>query len=437
MAAPGRGEAAKGTRTVNLPVGEVVRPASLPEAVAWLSGHPEARPITGGTDPLVQLRDVRRRAAARDVEGVEAVLTAADVPGENLVGVIFPDQPLLVADRVRMVGYHLAQVAVRTPEAAWYLAALVRTELDPLPAVHDPVAALRPGAARVPATGNLIRTFVVRGGDTPRRRAEVVIEAEHRIGGQEHTYLEPQGSLAVPEGRRRITIIASCQCPLCVQQAVRRVLGLPFAAVVGEMAARRVEAIATGWHRTRSRRFDPATGTGAPYEFYAIARLVACVEVDAELGLVRVRDVAAAHDVGTVLHHDALEGQIQGGVVQGVDCGTTAELMLDRGRLLNPIFTDYLIPTAAHAPEIKLAIVESDGVGGPFGAKGIGEPSLIPAAAAVRNAVCGALGIEIDRLALSPPAIVAALGDSHPFAWVADPEQVEAHGGPATAPRNR
>ena len=70
--------------------------------------------------------------------------------------------------------------------------------------------------------------------------------------------------------------------------------------------------------------------------------------------------------------------------------------------------------------------MESEGPGGPFGAKGIGEPSLIPTAAAVRNAVVDALGIEIDRLPITPPAIVAALSDRHPFAWVAEEEK--AHG---------
>jgi len=74
-------------------------------------------------------------AAARAVEGVEAVLTAADIPGKNLVGVIFEDQPLLVEDRVRMVGDRLALVAARTPEAAWEAARLVRGRLDPLPAL--------------------------------------------------------------------------------------------------------------------------------------------------------------------------------------------------------------------------------------------------------------------------------------------------------------
>ena len=715
-------------------------------------------------------------ASARAVDGVEAVLTAADIPGRNLVGVIFEDQPLLAREKVRMVGERLALVAARTPEAAWAAAHLVHADLEPLPAVHDPVQALEPDAPRVHDAGNLIRTFRVVRGDTARARASVVVEAEYRVGGQEHAYLEPQGCLAIPEGRQRITIVASCQCPFYVQHAVARVLGLPLAAVrveqaptgggfggkedypsepaacaavlafatarpvrfvlpreldmqvsskrhamvirhrwgadrsghlrfaevetvldagayigistvvaeranvssigpyhvpavrvttrvaytnnlfggafrgfgtpqvtwaaeatmdrlaracsldplefrrrnllddrrrrlctgqslrrpvlarecleravalagwdefharprrqegpmregmgiglalygcnlhhggqhldrssavvilqpdgsvvvrvgltemgqgnlaacqtiaaqalgvepahvqvwqpdtttvgdsgptvasrgahasgmailnavdrlrkkldpvaaellecgerdvelaggfarvrtdpdhrvpiarlAGEMASRRIEGISTGWYRSRKRRFDPVTGLGDPYEFYAVACHIARVVVDAELGLVRVTEVSAAHDVGKVIHRDVLEGQIQGGIVQGTGWGTSEELKLDRGRLCNPSFTDYIIPTAADVPSIRIAVVESEGPGGPFGAKGIGEPSLIPTAAAVRNAVVEALGLEIDRLPLTPPTIVEALGNRHPFAWVAEEERV-------------
>ena len=128
-----------------------------------------------------------------------------------------------------------------------------------------------------------------------------------------------------------------------------------------------------------------------------------------------------------MLHRDALEGQIHGGVVQGMGWGVSEELRLDRGRLVNPSFTDYVIPTSADAPRIRIALVESDSEAGPYGAKGIGEPSFIPTAAAIRNAVCDALGVEVDTLPLTPPRLVEALGERHPFAWV-----VEAAKRPAT-----
>ncbi len=711
---------------------------------------------------------------ARRVSGVEAVLTAADVPGANSIGVIFPDQPLLVTERVRMVGDRLALIAARTPEAAWEAARLVAPRFEPLPAAHDPVGALAVGSALVHDGGNLVRTFKVTRGDlaAAAARATVVVEAEYHVGGQEHAYLEPQACLAIPEGRTRMTIIASCQCPFYIQQAVAKVLGLPFAAirveqaptggafggkedypsepaacaallawhtgrpvrlllareldmqvstkrhaavirhrwgadrtgvlcfaevetfmdagayvglstvvaeranvsaigpydvpavrvqthvvytnnlfggafrgfgapqvawaheatmdriakvltvdpvelrrrnvlddrrrttstgqrlrtpvlarrcldaaaelagwpgdsrtgdrrpgtekmglgvslilygcnlhhggqrldrssavvilqadgsvvvrvgltdmgqgnltaaqtvaaqalgidpavvqvwqpdtttvadsgptvasrgahmsglaildavrrlrrrldpvaaqllgcgrrevelgggfasvaghperrvpiatVAAEMSARRIEASAMGWVRSRARRYDPETGQGAPYEFYAFACHIAKVAVDVELGLVRVEEVCAAHDVGRVLHRQALEGQIEGGIVQGMGWGVSEELKLDRGRLRNPNFTDYLIPTSSDAPRIRIAVLESDSQAGPFGAKGVGEPSLIPTASAIRNAVCRAIGVEVDSLPVSPPTIVAALGNHHRFFRLAE-----------------
>ncbi|HPW56556.1 MAG: xanthine dehydrogenase family protein [Thermoanaerobaculaceae bacterium] len=718
-----------------------------------------------------RIRSLDTRAALA-VPDVVAVLTAADVPGQNSIGAVFGDQPLLVTDRVRMVGDRLALVAARTPEAAWIAARAVRADLEAIPGVHDPVAALDEGSPTVHDGGNLFRTLrVVKGKiDSRRSKATVIVEAEYHVGGQDHAYLEPQGCLAIPEGRDRLTIVASCQCPFYIQHAVAKVLGLPLAAVrveqaptgggfggkedypsepaacaallawhtgrpvrllfhreldlqvttkrhamvvrhrwgadakgklqfaevetfmdagayaglstvvaeranvscigpyavpavdvkthvvytnnlfggayrgfgapqvtwaaeatidklarelgldplemrrrnaldgmartlctgqklvgpvlarevlesatrmadwdafrasrpqgsdrlrygmgislvlygcnlhwggqqldrssavvilqpdgsvivrvgltdmgqgnltaaqtiaaqalgvapaavqvwqpdtttvgdsgptvasrgsqmsgmaildavarlrtrldpvaaellgcaaeevelgggfatvrgqadrrvtvatvAAEMASRRLECIATGWYRTTPREFDSETGQGDPYEFYAMACHVARVAVDPELGLVTVEEVSAAHDVGRTIHRQALEGQIQGGIVQAMGWGVTEALHLRDGVLVNPNFTDYIIPTAADAPNINIAVLESDGPGGPYGAKGIGEPAFIPTAAAIRNAVCDALGLEIDTLPLTPPTVVAALGDRHPLAWV-------------------
>ncbi|MCK5378768.1 MAG: molybdopterin-dependent oxidoreductase, partial [Acidobacteria bacterium] len=190
---------------------------------------------------------------------------------------------------------------------------------------------------------------------------------------------------------------------------------IPLSDVTREMAARRIEAISTGWYRSEPREFNEATGAGAPYASYAMACHVVDVAVDPELGLVRVEHVAAAHDVGRVLHRTAAEGQVEGGVVQAIGWALTEELKLDQGRLLNPSFTDYLIPTSDDAPPVTIALLEDAPGRGPFGAKGLGEPAFIPTAAAIRNAVCAAIGTEVNRLPLTPPVIVKALGEGHKF----------------------
>jgi CO/xanthine dehydrogenase Mo-binding subunit len=208
-----------------------------------------------------------------------------------------------------------------------------------------------------------------------------------------------------------------------------------LAHVASEMAVRRLETIATGWYRSRPRTFDPETGQGGAYDFYAVACHVARAAVDPELGLVRVERVAAVHDVGRVLHRAALEGQVQGGVVQGMGWALSERLALRDGRLENPSFTDYVIPTASDAPAVVIDAIESDGAKGPYGSKGIGEPSFIPTAAAVRNAVCCALGVEINELPLTPPVIVRALGSRHPFAWVVGPAPPGDEGGAGSSSR--
>lgn len=703
-------------------------------------------------------------APARKMAGVESVLTAVDIPGDNQIGVIFPDQPLLVTDQVRMIGDRLALVAARTPEEAWDAARAIDPTYIDQPGVFNPEEALEATAPAIHGDNNLLHTFQVLRGQyaeaTPE--ADVVVEASYQIGGQDHAYLEPQACLAVPEGDR-ITVFASCQCPFYIQQAVARALAIPLASVrveqaptggafggkedypsepaacaallawstrrpvrllysrefdlqvttkrhpmvvhhrwganrdgrlefaeveavldcgayaglstvvaeranvsaigpysvpsvnvrtriaytnnlfggayrgfgapqvsfaseatmdtlaarleidpvefrrinvvtaedpltctgqsldapqmalacldravndaeqhrltprapevwkrgrgvsltlyginlhkggqfldkssavvilqpdasaivrVGltemgqgnltaiqavtaaalglevervqvwqpdtttvadsgptvasrgshasgravlnaverlrkrldpiaaeligcepqevelvagraqikggqlsiplvdvtrEMANRRIEPISTGWYRSEPRDFDETTGLGAPYSSYAMACHVVDVAVDPDLGLVRVEHVAAAHDAGQVLHRLAAEGQVEGGVVQAMGWALTEELKLKQGRLLNPSFTDYLIPTSDDAPPITVALLDDAPGRGPFGAKGIGEPSFIPTAAAIRNAVCAALGTEVNHLPLTPPVIVRALAQNHRF----------------------
>jgi CO/xanthine dehydrogenase Mo-binding subunit len=124
--------------------------------------------------------------------------------------------------------------------------------------------------------------------------------------------------------------------------------------------------------------------------------------------MVIVDKVTAAHDVGQAIFRAGVEGQIQGGVVQGMGWATMEELSVRNGRIMNPTLTDYLLPTALDIPEIDIQLIEEPYDAGPYGAKGIGEPSLIPVGAAIANAVANALGFRIYELPLTPERVKMA-----------------------------
>lgn len=134
------------------------------------------------------------------------------------------------------------------------------------------------------------------------------------------------------------------------------------------------------------------------------------VEVDPETGKVTLLEVIAAQDVGKALNPDLVEGQMQGGVTQAIGLGMMEEFRYDRrGRMLNPNLLDYAIPTIADMPPIDTPMVEMPCADGPYGAKGVGEPPIIPGAAAFANAVEDAVGVRVTVAPLTPERIVAAL----------------------------
>jgi CO/xanthine dehydrogenase Mo-binding subunit len=139
---------------------------------------------------------------------------------------------------------------------------------------------------------------------------------------------------------------------------------------------------------------DPETGQGVPYATYAFACQLALVSVDTLTGEVQVKKIVAAHDVGKAIHPENVKGQICGGVAMGLGFALMEEFV--PGQTFS--FKDYLIPTCADMPEVIPIIVESPEPTGPFGAKGVGEPALIPTAPAIINALADALGKRIYEL---------------------------------------
>lgn len=158
-------------------------------------------------------------------------------------------------------------------------------------------------------------------------------------------------------------------------------------------------------------RFDPPTtpldddGQGVPYATYAFAAQLAEVEVDIELGTTKVRRVVAAHDVGRAINPTQVEGQIHGGVAQGLGLALMEEYVPGRTENLH----DYLIPTFGDVPEIECILVEDREPLGPYGAKGIGEPALIPTAPAILAGIHHATGVRIRRVPATPDRVRAAL----------------------------
>jgi len=207
-------------------VDDLAFPGMLHGAVVR-SPHPHAKVVR--IDPAGALKD----------PDVACVVTCRDVPGVNAVRVVYDDQPALAGDTVRYIGEPVALVAATSRRAAKQAAGKVLVEYEELPAVCDPIAALRPGAPVIAdpqaaeGGGNLFNAMVLRKGDVERgfAEADAIVEAEYETGYQEHAYIEPQGAVAVPEELGSIAVFASMQCPFYVQSAVAEVMGLPLAKV--------------------------------------------------------------------------------------------------------------------------------------------------------------------------------------------------------------
>ncbi|MCX5799270.1 MAG: molybdopterin-dependent oxidoreductase [Proteobacteria bacterium] len=133
------------------------------------------------------------------------------------------------------------------------------------------------------------------------------------------------------------------------------------------------------------------------------------VEVDKETGQVKILNYIAAHDVGKAINPLLLEGQIYGGGLQGIGYALGEKMIYEKGRLMNGNFLDYKMPTAKDVPPVQAVIIESDEQDGPFGAKGIGEPGLVPTAPAIANAIYDAVGVRIKDLPITPEKILKAL----------------------------
>jgi CO/xanthine dehydrogenase Mo-binding subunit len=151
---------------------------------------------------------------------------------------------------------------------------------------------------------------------------------------------------------------------------------------------------------------DPDTGQADAHMQYAFAAHRAVVDVDLELGLVRVVELATAQDVGKAVNPQAVEGQLEGGAAQGLGLALMEEVLVEDGVIRNASFTDYLLPTILDMPPLRMDVLELGDPHSPYGLKGVGEPPTISSGPAIVAAIREATGRPVTRVPVRPQDLI-------------------------------
>ncbi|TMB89025.1 MAG: xanthine dehydrogenase subunit D, partial [Chloroflexi bacterium] len=151
---------------------------------------------------------------------------------------------------------------------------------------------------------------------------------------------------------------------------------------------------------------DPETGQANAHLQYAFAAHRAVVDVDIELGLVKVVELATAQDVGRAINPQAVEGQLEGGAAQGLGLAIMEEIQVKDGVIRNASFTDYLLPTILDMPPLRMQVLELGDPHSPYGLRGVGEPPTISSGPAIVAAIRDATGRPLTRVPVRPHDIV-------------------------------
>jgi xanthine dehydrogenase D subunit len=180
----------------------------------------------------------------------------------------------------------------------------------------------------------------------------------------------------------------------------RRVCDLDEAdlAVLGETVVEET----VEWRHRPTEPIDPETGQGNAHVQYAFSAHRAVVDVDTDLGLVKVVALDTAQDVGKAINPQAVEGQIHGGSAQGLGLAVMEEIVVRDGKIANPSFTDYLIPTILDMPPMQLEVLEYADPHAPYGVRGVGEPPTISSGPAIAAAIRQATGLPVRRVPIRP-----------------------------------
>jgi CO/xanthine dehydrogenase Mo-binding subunit len=223
----------------------------------------------------------------------------------------------------------------------------------------------------------------------------VMLEVARRELGTEDVALAPGTTADVGSAGSASASRMTWMAAGAVQLACREALEEQLRRGGGEVDVERV------YRHPRTYPLDPETGqtTGErSHVAFAVAAMRVVVEVDVELGLSRVVWIGTAQDVGTALDRTAVEGQIEGGTAQGLGLALMEEIQTREGQILNPNFTDYLIPTFLDMPPIVSELVEVPEPDAPYGVKGVGEPPTVVSTAAIVSALRDATGLELTRV---------------------------------------
>jgi CO/xanthine dehydrogenase Mo-binding subunit len=181
---------------------------------------------------------------------------------------------------------------------------------------------------------------------------------------------------------------------------------IPFSQLAEYLYVHNSKTETLGWWHVPSLDYDPVKGLGEAYFTYSYATQVAEVSVDTLTGLVKVEHVWAAHDIGKAINPAGIEGQVEGGVVQGAGWALSENFILEEAEIKTTNLSTYLLPTTLDSPGVNTIIIEEPEKEGPWGAKGVGEPSIIPTAAAIVNAASNAVGHQFTSIPLLPEHVL-------------------------------
>ena len=192
----------------------------------------------------------------------------------------------------------------------------------------------------------------------------------------------------------------------CKDENVR----MTYPELMGAMGKKGRLAVGAGYYNPKTTYLDPKDMSGVPYELYSYATTILEVEVDTDTGEVTLLSVVSAHDVGTPVGIKMVEGQIEGGTAMGTGFVVTEKIDVDPKTLAikNPMLSKYIIATSMDVPKIYPIVVSSEGTAGPVGAKGVGEPALIPSIPATIAAINDAIGSSFTSTPIFPADIVKA-----------------------------